>query len=246
MSRHPANTLTLTTAVLALFYSPVLADKHIVEEVTLESGKTAEVQVWLGARRSARLDTLSNITTIVRRDLKKLFVVMNAEKQVIEVDLPVALPADLAGMFSELKMNWQTSTVGENRKINDWDCRKVMIRGRGTVSVDIEMWVTETAGFDTKAFYLDLGDSLQLSPLFSGLGESLVGLGGAFSVEASISVNKLGVRSSSVTRVKSISNEPPLPDAYEPPKDYQRLKLDFSTFLTLLRLHYHPGIPEGV
>jgi hypothetical protein len=246
MPRRELVAVALSTVLLALGASPLLADKHIVEQITLENGKTAEAHTWLGAKRMAYFDPLANITTIVRHDIQKVLIVMHDGKQVIEADLPLVLPPELAGLFSEVNMSWRTSKIDESRTIGDRQCRKVVIRGRGTVSVDIEMWVTDAAGLDAQALHSHFATALKLSPLFHGLGDALAGLDGSLAVEVSTTINKLGIRSSAVSKVLSITNEPPQPESYEPPKDYERVKLDFSSFLAIVRAHYSPGIPPEV
>jgi len=219
-------TLTCSVLLLLVLSSPLLADKLIVEEVTLsEGGKTIEIQTWLGTKRLARIDPVAGLTTIVRADLGKIYLVRHAEKEVIEADLPLTLPESYGKLFSEVRMRWQLSWLSETRKIDIWDCRKVVIRGRGTIAVDIEMWVTKGAPLD-------------------GLAGPLAELDGAFAVETDATINKLGVRSRAVSRVKSVSSRPPNPRAYTPPDDFTRTPLDFKAYLYLVRTRYSPFIQQ--
>ena len=168
----------------------------------------------------------------------------HAEKEVIEADLPLTLPESYGKLFSEVRMRWQLSWLSETRKIDIWDCRKVVIRGRGTIAVDIEMWVTKGAPLDAASFYSQLGRALALSPIYSGLAGPLAELDGAFAVETDATINKLGVRSRAVSRVKSVSSRPPNPRAYTPPDDFTRTPLDFKAYLYLVRTRYSPFIQQ--
>ena len=247
MLRRILRTVVLAALMIVAFSPNLLADKHIVEEITLDDGgKVAEAHLWLGSRRMAYFDPFANITTIVRRDIQKIFIVLHESKEVIEVDLPLKLPEGFDSLFSEIKMRWRTSRLNERRTIGAWDCSKVVIRGRGNINVDIELWVTDGANLDSESLYSHFSEALNLSPLFSGFGEALEGLGGAFIVEFSASTNKLGLRSSSVSRVKTIDNEPPHPESYEPPNGFKRLKFDFKSYLQLIRMGYCPGFPAEV
>ena len=247
MLRSMPRILVLTALMMAAYSPALLADKHIVEEITLDDGdRTAEAHTWLGTGRMAYFDPFANITTIVRRDINKLYIVLHDSKEVIEIELPLKLPEDFQNLFSEMKMRWRTSRLNERRTIGGWDCNKVVVRGRGSINVDIEMWMTDGANIDSESLHSHFSAALKLSPLFSGLGEALIGLGESFTAEISISTNKLGLRSSSVSRVKSIFNEPPHPKSYEPPEDFQRIMFDFKTYLQLIRLGYRPGVPAGV
>ena len=233
-------------AALLLCAAPAAADQHLVEEVAADGGEAVEVHTWLGIGKLSRTDPISGTTTIVRSDIGKVYVVLHDAKQVVEADLPLGVPLSLEGLFGEVRMRWRLSRVAERRTIGAWNCRKVVVRGRGTVSIDIEMWVTEDTEVEAGELYAQIGRALTLSPLFEGLGSALGDLEGALAVEYSTTVNRLGVRSSSTSKIKSIGIEPPVPSPYEPPKDYERVPLDFSAYLGLVRMRYSPAFPPLV
>ena len=246
MSSRLSSSHLFCIAALLLCPAPAAADQHIVEEVTADGGDAVEVHTWLGVGRLSRTDPIKQITTIVRSDIGKIYIVRHKDKQVVVADLPLVVPRSLEGLFNEVRMRWRLTRVGEEREIGNWSCRKVVVRGRGSVSIDIEMWVTEETEVEAGEYYARLGRAMALSPLYEGLAGALADLEGALAVECSTTVNRLGVRTSSTSRIKSIAIEPPVPSPYEPPEGYELIPLDFSHYLGLVRMRYSPAFPPQV
>jgi len=250
MKRRSAFRLLAFTILLLALAAPtrLWADKHIVEEVTLqappgeEGGRTALVETWLGEDRFARIDRLNNITTLIRRDMGKMFLVQHDLETVIEVELPFTLPEHLRDLFSEIQMSWRLNRLTETRVIGSWNCQRVTLQGRGAVSVDVEMWVTPETEVDTAAFRNLIGEAVASSPLYRDMAQQLADLGTAFSIRTVTTVSQMGLSATTVAEVASIADEPAPRGTYDPPDDYQLRTLDFGTYLSLVR-RQHPPTP---
>ena len=241
MSCRAGGTSALITFLILVCISPVWADKQVVETVTVReapdasAGQSAEVITWIGNQRYSRFDKLNNITTIVRKDLDKMYIVHHASKEVTEIDLPFTLPDYLQPLFNEVKISWEINRLPDTRKIGRWNCTKVILKGRGMLSIDLEIWVTPETGIDTRAFQAMVGESLQASAIYKEMGEMLYGLSPNFGIRTTTTVEQLGMRAVTIAEVQRIVEEAAPAGTYEPPADYVIRPLDFSTYLSLVR-----------
>jgi hypothetical protein len=221
--------------------SEALADKQVVERVQVTNSpddtisKTTEIITWIGEERFSRIDRLNNVTTIVRRDLSKMYIVFHDHQDVVEIKLPFDLPAQLQPLFREVGMSWTLNRLPDRKKIGQWDCTKVLIKGRGALTIDLELWVTPDTGIDTRAFHAMVGESLQASKIYRDMGEKLYGISPNFSIRTITTVEQLGMRVTTVSDVQSIEEKTAPAGTYDPPADYTVKPLDYSTYLSLVR-----------
>ena len=227
--------------LLSLFALNAAADKHVVERIrVLEAPDgaetaTARIETWIGNQRYARADTLNGITTIVRGDLNKMYIVMHEPKEVLEIDLPFVLPDYLQPLFDEVAMNWELNRLPEQQRIGSWNCTKVLLSGRGTINVDIELWVTDKSGIDTSTFHTMVGDALKASALYREMGEKLNSIAPNFAIKTITTVEQFGLKTRTEAEVQSIVEDTAPAGTYDPPEDYTIRTLDFSTYLSLVR-----------
>jgi hypothetical protein len=249
MLNLPASWRNLLAALIlpAFCASAALADKHVVEKVTRRTspegealGAPVKVETWFTSDAVARIDELNGITTIVRKDLKKLYIVLHSQQEVLEINRPFLMPEHLSPLFKEVKMTWGLVSQRESRLIGKWMCKKVELFGRGIISVDIEMWVTPESGVDVAALYIMLNDAFQLSPVYKDLGIQLFSLDPDFRILTTATINRKGITTTTVSEVESISDEPSPRGVYDPPKAYKKRALSFSTYLSLVRDQYTP------
>lgn len=246
MDRKLVLSVAMLLALPFLLPCRALADKHIVEEVTLRASqpgqedRSATIETWLATGRFARIDNLNNITTIVRSDTNKMYLVLHDSKTVVETDLPFTLPDELETLFEEVKMTWILNNTNERKQIGRWQARKVELQGRGVISIDIEMWVNNETGVDTRSFHSMVGEALRASPLYRDLAIQLDSLGSAFSIATTTTVIQMGITTTTESAVKSIDDEQPATGIYAPPDDYKKETLNFSSYLALVRDRYRP------
>lgn len=235
--------------VAILFFAPIaaFADKKVVESATVTPATgvaaSGEVITWIGNQRFARIDAVNKVTTIVRKDRNRMYLVAHDRKEVTEIELPYELPDYLRPLFSEVAMAWELNRLPENRRIGQWDCTRVLLHGRGTLSIDVELWVTPETGIDTRAFHAMSGEALAASPIYRSMGEKMTAIAPNFAIRSSVTIQHLGLKSTTVTEVKSIVEAVAPAGTYDPPTGYAVKPLDFSTYLSMIR-ERQPG-PGG-
>jgi hypothetical protein len=229
----------LIGALLILTPLAAHADKKVVESATVApatgASTTGEVTTWIGNQRFARIDSVNKNTTIVRKDRNRMYLVSHARREVTEIELPYELPDYLRPLFSEVAMTWELNRLPENRRIGQWNCTRVLLHGRGTLSIEIELWVTPETGIDTRAFHAMAGESLAASPIYRTMAEKMSAIAPNFAIRTSVTIQHLGLKSTTSTEVKSIIEAVAPAGTYEPPAGYAVKPLDFSTYLSMIR-----------
>jgi hypothetical protein len=236
--------LTLTSLIFSLLLAvPALAEHKVVERVTITVSpqqtprNSGTVTTWIGQDRVVRIDELNRVTTIIRRDTQpqQMFIVLHEEEVVLELELPVELPEHLVPAFAELKMNWNLNRLPQERTIGKWDCQRFIITGTGPLSVTTEIWATVDTTIDTRRFHAMLGESLKVTPIFADMADTFYSISPNFAIETVTTVEQLGLRTVTTSRVQSITEEAAPESIYQIPEDYTRKPLDFAAYLSLIR-----------
>ena len=226
--------------VTLLFPALASADRNVVEEVTVEgNGKTTRgnVILWIGQQKFARIDQVNKVTTIVRHDLNKMYILFPEKKEAIEFDLPFEMPDYLKPLFEDVKMSWDVNRQLTTKKdIGKWKgCSRVLVRGRGALNIDMELWVNRDTGVDTRAFHTMVGESLKVSPIYREMGDKLYSLSPYFAIRSTSTVEQLGITFKTVSEVKKIDIRDAPEGIYDVPEGFKRSKMDFSSYLSLIR-----------
>lgn len=221
-----------------------MAEHKVVERVTVQVApeklprNSGTITTWIGTERIVRIDELNNITTIIRHDTQphQMFIIMHDEKTVLEADLPFEMPEHLLPAFADMRIDWNFERVLKNREINGWDCQRfITISGTGPVNIRMEIWATLDTTIDTRRFHAMLGESMEVLPLFKDMVDELFRISPNFAIETTTTIEQLGMRITTVSRVQSISEQPVPEELFTLPEDYTRKTIDFSTYLSLMR-----------
>ncbi len=153
---------------------------------------------------------MGNMTTIIRTDLNKVYMVDENAKTYME------MPADMAAGAAAVKI--EMKATGQKKKIKEWNCEEYIITGSGDMA-DIKMtvWASEDIKVDGK-----LRDSLLASiknPMLNSLADKLREIKG-FPVEQSIAINMGGMPATTATRLNSVAEQKIPDDKFEVPAGY--------------------------
>ncbi len=153
---------------------------------------------------------MGNMTTIVRTDLNKVYMLDDTAKTYME------MPADLAAGTTAAKIEMRAT--GQKKKIKEWNCEEYIITGSGEMAeIKMTVWASEDIKVDEK-----LRDSLLASiknPMLNSLADKLRELKG-FPVEQSIAINMGGMPTTTATRLNSVAEQNIPDDKFEVPAGY--------------------------
>lgn len=212
----------------------ITAAKHSDAVVMMgqEQPATDTVEVtWFGQDRM-RIEEGERVT-IVRTDLKKMFMLDTAAKTVSTIELPFDLkkyvPAEQFAMMepflSQMKATLTPTT--ETKKIKDWNATKytmslTMPMGGGVTQ---EMWVTKDVELDQAAFN-EMQGAMMSTAMGGGamVGEMKKLEGVVLLTERTLTM--MGQASKSREEVTSIEKKDATEGLYEVPKDYTEKPFD--------------------
>lgn len=194
------------------------------------------VHQWVGTDRAARW--ASDVSTVLRLDQKKLYLIRHADKAYSAIDLPLDLAASLgpemqqamkamSGMF---KFDAAVTPTAEAKTINGFDTKlfKITISGPMGMKIEQNMWVSKD--LNTKvdfAAYKELFASqmAMLGPMGGDWWKKLTVIEG-FPVLTEGRTSVGGASFSSRDEVKSATEKAAPAGTYEPPAGYKEEKFD--------------------
>jgi hypothetical protein len=192
---------------------------------------TTEV-TWFGKDR-LRTEEGTNVT-IVRGDLKKMYLLDTKAKTVTTLDLPVDmkkyLPPEAAPMMEQMlgQMKVTVTPTTETKKIKDWNATKytmTMSMGMMGGNVTQDLWMTKDVEIDHKAF--NELSSAMFSTVLGGkaIADEYKKLEG-FPVLVEATRKTMGPTLKSREEVTAIETKEPTEGLYEVPKDYTEKPFD--------------------
>ncbi len=187
--------------------------------------------MWLGDKRM-RHESGSQLT-IVRADLKKMYIVDTAAKTYSTLDLPIDLkkyiPAEAApmmeSMFSSMKVTVTPTT--ETKKIRDWNATKFMV----TMSMPMgsstrEVWATKDISVDSTNYCELVGSMMSMMPGGSAMAAEWKKVEG-FPVLTLSSMPMMGSEMKSKEELTAVEHKDAPEGTFDVPKGFTEKPFDF-------------------
>lgn len=231
--------VVLIFAILILFFpAQAKADFYIkkikhTDAVTImgqtQPAKDEEGATWM-AEDKMREDEGKSRTTIIRFDLKKIFVLDHDKKEISEIDLPIdlekALPSEAKQMMQMMQVTPKVTATDETQKIKDWNCKKYLVEIAISMMgmnmpMKMEMWVTKDVGIDLKLYEKFYSELLSLQPMFKGFTEEFKKIEG-YPVLTSFSMSMMGTETKYREEVVSAEKKDAPPGTYDQPQGYTK------------------------
>jgi len=194
-----------------------------------EPAKDEEGATWM-AEDMLREDEGQSRTTIVRFDLKKIFVIFHDKKEYSEIDLPIdlanALPPEAKQMMQMMQVTPKVTATDETQKIKDWNCKKYLVEIAVSMMgmnmpMKMEMWVTKDLGIDLKQYEKFYAELLALQPMFKGFAEEFKKIEG-YPVLTLFSMSMMGTETKYREEVISVEKKDAPLGTYDQPQGYTK------------------------
>ena len=203
-------------------------DKHTDRATIMgqeQPAKDSKETTWIGQDRM-RVEEGDKVT-IVRLDLKKMYVLDTKAKTSSTLDLPVDLSkyisADMKPMMDQMfgQMKFTVTPTTETRKIQDWNTTKYTMTMSMPMggSIDQVMWVADIGGRREKWNELNAA-LLSASPVRAGLAEEMKKVEG-FPVAVERTMRIMGSETKSTETVVSVEDKDAPEGHYDLPKDFK-------------------------
>jgi hypothetical protein len=227
-----ASLVVLSGTVLAGGDTVITTDKHTDAAMGQPAKDTQEV-LWIG-KDHMRMEEGDSVT-IVRADLKKMYMLDTAAKTVTTVELPFDLakhvPADMAPMIEQMlgqmKVTVEPST--ETQKIKDWDATKYTLTMTMPMGGELTqvMWVSKDIGGDRSGWQEMLAAQMSSNPFASAMAAEMKKIDG-IPVLIERSMNMRGSEMKSKESVVSVEEKEAPAGHYEVPEGYTEKPFDLE------------------
>lgn len=235
--------MKLFRSVLALLAlaAPVLAGDLVVKKQKHsdamkmpgmeEPAKDTTEVMWIGKDR-VRTEEGDEVT-IVRADLKKLYMLDTKAKTYTAFDLPIDMkkyiPAEYAPMIEQMMGQAKTTVTptAETKKIKDWNATKFVLTTTMPMggSSTQDMWVTKDIQLDMAAWRDMYGSMMSAVPFAGGIAAEMQKIDG-FPVLIERSEKMMGSERKSNETVVSIEQQEPAAGLYDLPQGYTEKPFD--------------------
>jgi hypothetical protein len=229
--------IVLSLASLAVLSSPawcgdtvITKSKHSDAFMGQPAKDTTEV-LWIG-KDHMRVEEGTSVT-IVRADLKKMYMLDTAAMTVTTVDLPFDMkkyvPAEMAGHMEQMAAQTKITVTPseEAQKIKDWNANKFTMTMSMPMggSITQVMWVTKEIGTDRTGWQEMLASQMASSAFASSMAAEMKKIDG-ISVKVERTTSMMGSESKSTEDVLSVESKEAPAGHYEVPAGYTEKPFD--------------------
>jgi hypothetical protein len=196
-----------------------------------QPAKDSTEVLWIGADHM-RVEEGTSVT-IVRADLKKMYMLDTAAKTVTTIDLPFDMkkymPAEMAPMMEQMAAQQKVTVTPstETKMIKDWNATKytmTMSMGMGG-SMTQEMWVTKDIGTDRAGWQEMLSAQVASNPFASGMAAEMKKIDG-IAVMTERTMSMMGSESKSTENVLTVEVKEAPAGHYDVPAGYTEKPFD--------------------
>jgi hypothetical protein len=196
-----------------------------------EPAKDSTETIWVGKDRVRTED--GHDVTIVRADLKKMWLIDTQAKTYTAFDLPVDMkkymPAEYAPMIEQMmgQMKTTVTPTTETKKIKDWNATKVVVTTALPMggSSTQEMWVTKDLKLDMTSWGDMYASMMSAVPFGGGIAAEMKKLDG-FPVLIERNEKMMGSERKSSETVVSVEELEPAAGLYDLPTGFTEKPFD--------------------
>lgn len=191
-----------------------------------QPAKDEETTTWLGKDKMLRDE--GEITTLIRLDKNKMYLINHSDKTYSEMDLPLdmeaALPPEAKQMMSSMDVSSKITDTGETQTINEWKCKKYLVEISVSMMgmswpIKMEMWTSDDLGIDMDQYKKLYAETLALNPMFQDFVEEFKKMEG-YPVVTEFSMEMMGAEQKYREEVFSVEKIDAPAGTYELPEGY--------------------------
>ncbi len=225
--------------IIALAFSPILANAdHVIKGKKhtdafsmmgrSEPAKDEETTTWLG-KDKMRQD-VGEVTTLIRLDKNKMYMINHSDKTYSEMDLPFKLeemlPPEAKQMMDAMDISSSITDTGETQTINNWKCKKYLVEisvsmmGMG-MPMKMNMWTSKDLGVNMNEFKELYTKTLAANPMFKDFIQDFEKIDG-YPVLTEFSMDMMGAQQKYREEVTSVEKTGVPAETYDLPEGYSK------------------------
>ncbi len=194
-----------------------------------QPAKDEEGATWMG-KDKMREDEGQTKSTIVRFDLKKIYIIEHDKKQYAEIDLPVdfekILPPQAKQMMQMMNVTAKVTPTQETQTINEWNCTKYLVEiAISMMGMDMpmkmEMWVTKDTGINLDQYAQFYAEMISIQPMFKDFAQEFQKIDG-YPVKTEMTMSMMGTETRSLEEVISVEELDAPAGIYDIPEGFTK------------------------
>lgn len=225
--------------IFALAFSPYIAKAdHVIkgkkhtDAINMmgqsQPAKDEDTTTWLGNDKMRQ--DIGDVTSLIRLDKNKMYIINHADKTYSEMDLPLnldeMLPPEAKQIMDSMDISSSITDTGETKTINDWNCKKYLVEIAISMMgmempTKMDMWTSKDLGVDLKEFKQLYTQTLATNPMFQDFIGEFEKIDG-YPVLTEFSMDMMGAEQKYKEEVLSVEKTSPPAGTYELPEGYTK------------------------
>lgn len=190
--------------------------------------KNEDMTTWLG-KDKMRQD-VGDVTTLIRLDNNKMFIINHTDKTYSEIDLPFNLeemmPPEAKQMLAAMDISSSVTDTGETQTINNWNCKKYLVEISVSMMgmdmpIQMDMWTSKDLGVDLKEFKELYTKTLAANPMFQDFIQDFDKMDG-YPILTEFTMDVMGAQQKYKEEVTSVEKTAAPAGTYELPEGYTK------------------------
>lgn len=223
--------------IIALAFAPNLANAdHVIKGKKhtdafnmmgqSQPEKDEDTTTWLSSDKMRQ--DVGEITTLIRLDKNKMYMINHTDKTYSELNLPLdlseVLPPEAKQMLDAMDISSSITDTGETQTINDWKCKKYLVEISFSMMgmnmpITMNMWTTQDLGINLKEFKELYTKTLMAHPMFQDFIQDFEKLDG-IPVLTEFTMDMMGTQQKYREEVVSVEKLNAPDGTYELPEGY--------------------------
>jgi hypothetical protein len=225
--------------ITALVFSPTLAQAdHLIKGIKhtdafsmmgqSQPEKDEETTTWLGNDKMRQ--DVGDVTTLIRLDNNKMYIINHADKTYSEINLPFNLeemmPPEAKQMLAAMDISSNITDTGETQTINSWNCKKYLVEISVSMMgmdmpIQMDMWTSKDLGVNLKEFKELYTKTLAANPMFQDFIQDFDKMDG-YPVLTEFTMDVMGAQQKYREEVTSVEKTAAPSGTYDLPEGYTK------------------------
>lgn len=237
MTRRVIDLTAVVLIIFALAFIPstvqadhVIKGKKHTDAMSMmgQPEKDEDTTTWLG-KDKMRQD-VGDVTTLIRMDQNKMYIINHSDKTFSEMDLPLnldaILPPEAKQMMDAMDISSSITATGEKQTINDWTCEKYLVEISVSMMgmempIKMDMWTSKDLGVNLNEFKELYTKTLEMNPMFKDFIGEFEKIDG-YPVLTEFSMSMMGTEQKYKEEVVSAEKMNPPAGTYDLPEGYTK------------------------
>jgi hypothetical protein len=190
--------------------------------------KNEDTTTWIGKDKMKQ--DVGDVTTLIRMDKSKMYIISHADKTYSEMDLPFdmekMLPPEAKQMLDAMEISSSITDTGETKTINNWKSKKYLVEISVSMMgmampITMNIWTSKDLGVDLNEFKELYTKTLAANPMFKDFIQDFEKMDG-YPIYTEFTMDMMGNQQKYTEEVVSVEKMNAPAGTYELPEGYTK------------------------